>query len=87
MPRLRVTPETTEIELHAAIINLFAASHVIDDKLADRRTCDARVIAAHKIARDGIHDEIERLTNIVRVRRTRRLCDPTIPATANAVTA
>jgi hypothetical protein len=69
MPRLRVTPDVTDLELRLAIANLFAASPVIDDKLADRRTCDARVIAAHKVARDGIHDEIERLTNIIRVRR------------------
>ena len=69
MPRLRVTPDVTDLELRLAIENLFAASHVLDDKLADRHTCDARVIAAHKVARDGIHDEIERLTDIVRVRR------------------
>jgi hypothetical protein len=69
MPRLRITPDVTDLELRLAIENLFAASHVIDDKLADRRTCDARVIAAHKVARDGIHDEIERLSEIIRVRR------------------
>lgn len=69
MPRLLVDRDTTDVELRPAIENLFAASHVLDDKLADRRTCDRAVIAAHKIARDNIHDEIERLTNIVRVRR------------------
>lgn len=69
MPRLRVTPDVTDAELQLAIINLFAASHVIDEKLADRRICDAKVIEAHKVARDAIHDEIERLVNIVRVRR------------------
>lgn len=71
MPRLRVTPDTSEAEIQAAIINLFAASKVIDEKLADRRTCDRIIIDAHKVARDNIHDEIERLTNIVRVRRSR----------------
>lgn len=71
MPRLRVTPDTSEAEIQAAIINLFAASKVIDEKLADRRTCDHIIIDAHKVARDNIHDEIERLTNIVRVRRSR----------------
>lgn len=69
MPRLRVDRDTPEVEILAAIINLFAAPHVIDEKLADRRTCDARVIDAAKATREGIHDEIERLTNIVRVRR------------------
>lgn len=69
MPRLRVDRDTTEVEIRAAIVNLFAASHVIDEKLADRRICDQKLIDAHKVARDKIHDEIERLTNIVRVRR------------------
>jgi hypothetical protein len=69
MPRLRVDRDTTEIELQAAIVNLFAASNLLDEKLANRRICDAKVIAAAKVQRDKIHDEIERLTGIVLVRR------------------
>lgn len=69
MPRLRVDRDTPEVELLTAIVNLFAASRVIDEKLAGRPVCDAKEREAAKTTRDRIHDEIERLTNIVRVRR------------------
>lgn len=69
MPRLRVDRTTSEYELRVAIINLFAASHVIDEKLADPRISRSQRVIREN-ARDDIHDEIERLTNIIRKRRT-----------------
>ena len=69
MPRLRVDPSTTEAEILTAIRNLFAASAMIDAELASR---PSRAMRAKRDAdRDGIHDEIERLTDIVRRRRAR----------------
>ena len=70
MPRLRVDVTTTEAELIDAIHNLFAASHTIDAELASGRLSRSHR-EIRKLARDNIHDEIERLTNIVRYRRSR----------------
>ena len=70
MPRLRVDRDTSEAEIVAAIHNLFDASHTIDAELASGRLSRAHR-EIRKLARDNIHDEIERLTNIVRYRRSR----------------
>lgn len=70
MPRLRVDKDTTETEIVDAIKNLFAASHVIDDALTAGQLGRAHR-EIQEAARDDIHEEIERLTNIVRVRRLR----------------
>lgn len=72
MPRLRVDPSTTEADILDAIRNLFAASAVIDDELTSGRL-SRQQRAGRGVARDGIHDEIERLTDIVRRRRARVL--------------
>ncbi|WP_332645064.1 hypothetical protein [Aeromicrobium sp.] len=70
MPRLRVDRDTSEAEIVAAIHNLFAASHVIDAELASGRLSRSQR-HTRADARDNLHDEIERLTNIVRYRRSR----------------
>lgn len=70
MPRLRVDRDTSEAEIVAAIHNLFDASHVIDAELASGRLGRSdREKRGND--RNGLHDEIERLTNIVRYRRSR----------------
>lgn len=70
MPRLRVDPATTEAEILDAIRNLFAASAVIDGELALGRLSRSHA-AIRETARNDLHDEIERLTDIVRRRRSR----------------
>ena len=70
MPRLRVDADTRETALVEAIQNLFAASHVIDAELANPTITRAKR-QVRVAARDHIHDEIERLVNIIRYRRAR----------------
>lgn len=68
MPRVRVDRDTTEAQIVAEIRKLFAGSHFIDDQLATRNLSRSER-ATSFAARDSIHDEIERLTNIIRSRR------------------
>lgn len=67
MVSMIVTSSTSTDEIRETIGYLFLRSHRIDAELAARpsREIDARL----RDMRDAIHDEIERLTNIVIVRR------------------
>ena len=82
MPRLRVDADTSEAELVEHLALLHSGWHDIDDR---RPILAAEIEAASRAVREPIeyeyevgiramndlHDEIERLTNIIRHRRSR----------------